>query len=406
MKRTAFFRPFSHPVSSKHLVLLLGAAAWAFMPQISLAQHGGGGHAGGGGGGHVGGGMSSAPHFSNPAPAPHVSAPPAPHVAPQTHFVAPPAAYVPPRAPQPVGSVVNNQVVHPMPAPARAPVAVGFPAPEPSQVGQANSAVATSIAPQPGAAVRFFGEGHEIFSEPTGVSTASSSSSGSKIPGAFRGPAGFAPASTLPPARPPIVPPHIRVPIIVAPGFGPFGFGGFGYGFGYGFGSPFFFGDPFLGFQYGSVFQPCDGFGLGFQCAPYNAYYNYEQPFTSTMIAGPETDTETQSQQIFSPYSPGYPPPQENNNGPSANEYVLYLKDGSVYVVNDYWYSDGKLVYSTGSGEASVDLESIDMQKTLDVNAKRGLVFTLRPAPQPSAPTDQNSAAPPDQNAPAPAPQP
>ncbi len=161
------------------------------------------------------------------------------------------------------------------------------------------------------------------------------------------------------------------------------------------YGDPFFFGDPFFGFQFGSVFVPCNGFGAAFQCMQYNSNYGYEPPFTSTMIGG--TETETQSQEIFSPYSPALPQPEENTNGPSPNEYVLYLKDGAVYVVNDYWYDDGKLVYSTATGQDSVDLDRIDMQKTLDVNAKRGLVFTLRPAPQ-AAPPDATS---PDQNLPA-----
>ena len=130
----------------------------------------------------------------------------------------------------------------------------------------------------------------------------------------------------------------------------------------------------------------------------YNGDYGYEQPYTSTMIGG--TETETQSQQIFSPYSPALPPAEENNT-PSPNEFVLYLKDGSVYVVNDYWYADGRLVYTTANGQASIDLDRIDMQKTLDVNAKRGLVFTLRPAQPNTMPSQPDQAQPPDQNAPA-----
>lgn len=114
-------------------------------------------------------------------------------------------------------------------------------------------------------------------------------------------------------------------------------------------------------------------------------------------------DNQTQSQEIFSPYSPSLPAQEENTNGASPDEYVLYLKDGSVYVVNDYWFADGKLVYSTATGQESVDMDRIDMQKTLDVNAKRGLVFTLRPAaPQPDQNGPQTTPAAPqnDQNAP------
>ena len=222
-------------------------------------------------------------------------------------------------------------------------------------------------------------------------------------------------ATAVPVAPPHITPPHLRVPPgVIRPGFGTFGFGGFG-GFGSGFffgspyyfGNPFFFGDPFFGYGIGSVWVPCNGYGPGLQCMAYNGDYGYEQPYTSTMIGG--TETETQSQQIFSPYSPALPPAEENNTA-SPNEFVLYLKDGSVYVVNDYWYADGRLVYTTSNGQDTIDLDRLDIQKTLDVNAKRGMVFTLRPAPQDAPPDQGAEPAQPDQqpqpNQTGPAPQP
>ena len=454
MKRPAFFR-FA---SGKTLFAFVGLTALALAPQIALAQHGGGGHAGGGAsaGGHAspGAGGGGSPHFSSPpAPqAPHYSPPPPHVVTPPSTYVPPPAAYVPP----PAAGAVNNAVVDPAPVmnspatPGSFPRAAGFVGtPVANPTGNATNSqpdsrpvtgfASPTAATQPvdlysttpdamrarsGQPRRFVGEGHQIYSEPAGATgNSSTASAATTARRQFVGAAGL--ASATPGAPPHVFPPHRRVPpIIVNPGFGTFGFGGFGYGFGspffgspFYFGDPYFFGDPFFGFGYGSVFDPCNGFGEGFQCMPYNSNFYSEQPYTSTMIGG--TETETQSQQIFSPYSPAPPQPEDNTNGPSSDEYVLYLKDGAVYVVNDYWYQDGKLVYSTATGQDSVDLDRIDMQKTLDVNAQRGLVFTLRPAQQqPEAQPDQSAPAqpdamppepdqaPPDQNAPAPAPQP
>jgi hypothetical protein len=81
---------------------------------------------------------------------------------------------------------------------------------------------------------------------------------------------------------------------------------------------------------------------------------------------------------------------------------VLYLKDGTVYALEDYWVADGKLHYVTNyGGENAIDLDTIDMQRTVDVNAKRGINVTLRPAPMqqdqsqsPSAPNPQPVAPP------------
>jgi hypothetical protein len=306
-------------------------------------------------------------------------------------------------------------------------VTIGFPPTEAVQPAQVNSTPSASPIEHAGQPLRFVGEGHRIWSEPTGAAINSSSSNSSSRTGSvqtsssalagrtFRGAAGLTPASADPNASLHIHPPHRRFPPINNyPGFGTFGFGSpYYYGSPYYFGDPFFFANSFTGFEFGSVWVPCNSAGgIGFLCAPYNSDYGYQLPYDSLMSVG--TDTGTQSQEIFSPYSPSYPPAEENSstNAASPDEYVLFLKNGSVYVVNDYWFEDGKLVYSTATGQDSVNLDQIDMQKTLDVNAKRGLVFTLRPAPpnpdtapqQSEPPAPQNDRQPqPNQNAPAPA---
>ncbi len=61
---------------------------------------------------------------------------------------------------------------------------------------------------------------------------------------------------------------------------------------------------------------------------------------------------------------------------------LLYLKDGSSFAVSEYWLTEGKLHYFTSyGGENAVDQSQIDLQRTVDENAARGVAFTLHPAP-------------------------
>jgi len=66
---------------------------------------------------------------------------------------------------------------------------------------------------------------------------------------------------------------------------------------------------------------------------------------------------------------------------------VLVLRDGSMYAVNDFWLEGGMLHYvTTYGGENSFDPSQLDMQRTVDENAKRGITFTLYPSPAPASP--------------------
>ena len=51
-----------------------------------------------------------------------------------------------------------------------------------------------------------------------------------------------------------------------------------------------------------------------------------------------------------------------------------------MYTASDYWLVDGKLHYMTSySTESVVDMDEVDLQRTVDENAKRGVTFTLKP---------------------------
>jgi hypothetical protein len=65
----------------------------------------------------------------------------------------------------------------------------------------------------------------------------------------------------------------------------------------------------------------------------------------------------------------------------------IYLKDGTVYSVNDYWFVDNQLHFTaldesgTRSVEQVLDLDDLDLQKTIDVNTRRGFRFVMRNEP-------------------------
>jgi len=59
---------------------------------------------------------------------------------------------------------------------------------------------------------------------------------------------------------------------------------------------------------------------------------------------------------------------------------LLQLVDGSMYGLTDYWVKDGELHYTTTyGGQNSLPLERIDFEKTVQLNADRGVPFVVRP---------------------------
>jgi len=151
-------------------------------------------------------------------------------------------------------------------------------------------------------------------------------------------------------------------------GFFPFGFFpgayfadcfGFGFDYGYGFGYPY---DP-CGYGY---FYP----GYGYY--PAGSYYNFTgNVYTDTNDMGPYG--EPSEDDAVAP--PGAPAP-----APGPDVTVLYLKDGSSYGVTDYWLENNRLHYVTTYGGANaIDLDELDLQRTVDENAIQGVKFTLRP---------------------------
>ncbi len=65
----------------------------------------------------------------------------------------------------------------------------------------------------------------------------------------------------------------------------------------------------------------------------------------------------------------------------------LYLKDGTVYSVNDYWFVDKDIHFTlldqsaTKSVEQVIPFDDLDAQRTIDVNSRRGFRVVMRSEP-------------------------
>ena len=81
-------------------------------------------------------------------------------------------------------------------------------------------------------------------------------------------------------------------------------------------------------------------------------------------------------------------PPQYNTFGSERPDLPqLFLKDGTVLFVNDFWVVDDQLHFTIIGDEGRtpaehvVPFEDLDLQKTVDANTQRGFRFLLRNEP-------------------------
>jgi hypothetical protein len=164
-----------------------------------------------------------------------------------------------------------------------------------------------------------------------------------------------------------------------------YGYGGYGFGL-YGFGFPYCF-DGMPCDSYGGY----DGDGLGYYSGGYyvSGSGNYGAAPADAGNGDQRVDVGDQRVDMGGDYiyvnAPDAAAVAAANAGPMT---VLYLNDGSSYGIRDYWLQDGRLHYVTTYGGANgTDLDRVDMQRTVDENAKNGVTFTLRPGTAPPAAT-------------------
>lgn len=74
---------------------------------------------------------------------------------------------------------------------------------------------------------------------------------------------------------------------------------------------------------------------------------------------------------------------------------VIDLTNGKEMEVSDWWVTGGRLYFVPINGKTqSVDLDALDLEKTIDANEKRGRTFMLNftpPDERPKSPTSPST---------------
>jgi hypothetical protein len=148
-----------------------------------------------------------------------------------------------------------------------------------------------------------------------------------------------------------------------------------------------FFGAPFFRFGVGLGFNslwwpscgPSVGWGWGFDCYPVPFYGFYGYGYGGYGYGGYGFEN------YVAPQTYEYP---EYVYGEEERDLIwLYLKDGTVYGVTDYWLVDGQMHFSmveddpTKPAEHAIPLDELDLPKTIDVNTRRGFRIVFRDEP-------------------------
>jgi hypothetical protein len=138
------------------------------------------------------------------------------------------------------------------------------------------------------------------------------------------------------------------------------------------YGYPYFFGPPFYGYGWGY------GAGWGFNGCWWlncNLFWSWGLGYNTLPFY------------VYGPgyYSPAYEYPVYSHGGERSDLPQLYLKDGTVLAVTDYWLVDDQLHFTIIEGgqlvEHVIALDQLDLQKTIDVASQRGFRFVLRNEP-------------------------
>jgi hypothetical protein len=126
-------------------------------------------------------------------------------------------------------------------------------------------------------------------------------------------------------------------------------------------------------------------FGYYSDYAP--GYYDGNAPYSGPEYSNPAPDSNYDSSTPSENQNDSQDSSTANSTTATANvdasAVLIYLKNGTMYAATDYWFAGNKLHYVVASGaESAVDIDQCDLQRTVDVNAKRGVPFALNPKPQ------------------------
>jgi hypothetical protein len=147
-----------------------------------------------------------------------------------------------------------------------------------------------------------------------------------------------------------------------------------------------FFLDPFLFGFFGSWDFYGSSFGAplwyGGDANPPDMTYPPEEPGPpdSSTISPAENNLSNSLSNSEDTAAPPANPPHANPQDDQRPVTLLQLRDGSMYGLTDYWVEDAELHYKTTyGGQNSVSFDKVDFEKTLQLNADRGVPFILRP---------------------------
>jgi hypothetical protein len=182
-------------------------------------------------------------------------------------------------------------------------------------------------------------------------------------------------------------------------GFGCWGCGfgwGWGWGFGWGWGWGGFWG-PGWGWGwpgYSVGYYPYWGwpsYGYGYGDPGYSISYGDNGNYSSSDNGPVDNNSGNYDAGPVAPdNSGGIAEPQGSpNDNPVSGDVsssrptvLLYLKDGTTYAASDYWLQDGVLHYMVNyGGENTLNMDELDLQRTVNENARRGINFSLHPNP-------------------------
>jgi hypothetical protein len=380
---------------------VLAACALAVSPETAFGQRGGGGshgggHVGGGGGGHSSSAVSHAEGAVSARPAPTAAGARGASANSSSERAGSAMASSSGIAPPPSAHFGANAVTTSLGDPQRvekAPrnVTIGFPPRSPDEPRVSSSAS--------GRRTTFAGEGKQFWEEQVRSAPTAAHSQRAMAPvAAARTPqAPSVPRDGAQPAyvtkqasrdrtrgtvslsidRPAVTGPrHILPPRKRSPrsAYGKLGF--FGFGFGY----------PPLGFEFGAECDPFSAEPWALGCDTLGYWNGYNSDYNANDAGADQTDTPEGTEQSPQEPPPIYVPAPESSReetGTKKASVVLYMKTGSAYAVTDYWIADGKLHYRPSyGGENTIQMDDLDLQQSVDVNAKNGVNFTLKPQPE------------------------
>jgi hypothetical protein len=164
---------------------------------------------------------------------------------------------------------------------------------------------------------------------------------------------------------------------------------GFGWGFGLGWWPGWGLGWPWLGYwDWGPAWiDPLWGWpGYSYNGYPVDSTNDYPYDDGSSYSDSPESYPSTYADTLPADRGPSQSPSTEEIEMP----VLVYMKDGKVFAASDYWVEGGRLYYVLSTGVANaVELDQVNLRRTVAENADLGVQVTLKSHPGPPAPSTE-----------------